>query len=679
MNQARDDAGLVAAGLDVAFNTPSGPLEALRDVEFAIAPGTILGLVGESGSGKSTLAYAILQYLPQAKITARELALGGRDLRALSAAALREIRGRAIGIVYQDPSTALNPTLPLGEQLAESVQRAGNFSGDALLEEQRALLTRVGLPDPDFIMKRFPHEVSGGEKQRVLIAMAIAARPRLLIFDEPTTALDATTAAGILDLVRDLARGSGAAVLFISHDLGTISRIADRVAVIYAGRIVERGPVEQVLRRPLHPYTRMLIASAPNPFAPSPTRRLVTYAAGAEDPRKSRGCAFAARCPFAEPACREAVPALIGESGAACRRLDAIAGAVLPADRGAEATSRAEGSHELLRVEDLTVEYGRRSLLQQLTGDPGDKVSAVDGVSFAVADGETVGLVGESGCGKSTLARALVGLTPFRGRIALAGEHVDATTRPSSAYRRAAQIVFQQPDSSLNPRHSVGASISRPLKLYRGLSGAGLDRAVGDWLERVRLPREYAKRHPHALSGGEKQRVAIARAFAAEPRLVICDEITSSLDVSVQAAILNLLLDLQAEHGTAFLFISHDLNLIRQIADRILVMYLGRVVEERRVIAGDVAPPMHPYAEALLAAVPVPDPTIAARRVRLEGPLPSPKNPPPGCRFATRCPRRIGDVCDTPPPQRVTPDGGHIACHHDLATLAATPPLWRRA
>jgi peptide/nickel transport system ATP-binding protein len=673
-------AGLAISGLSVEYRTRRGRMRVLDDVELAIAPGETLALVGESGSGKSTLAYAIMRYLPRnGAIVAGKIALGADDLVAADAALLGALRGKRIGMVYQDPATALNPALRLGDQLIEVIERHTDATATAARQRALQLLEMVRLPDPAFIMARFPHEVSGGEKQRVLIAMAFACEPPLLLFDEPTTALDATTAAGILDLIRVLQARTRAAILFISHDLGTVARVANRVAVIYGGRIVETGPVEDVLRRPQHMYTRMLLASVPNPTRVAERKRLASFAGFAPDLHEPpAGCAFAPRCPLAEPACGEARPPLrpSGSQLSACRRsaeVGAWRGAALaPGDSSAAPEDRGA----LLAVRELSVDYARESLIARLLGRAPERVSAVSAVSLELRRGEILGLVGESGCGKSSLARALVGLLPFRGEVRL-GERVFADARAmDAAYRRQVQIVFQHPDQSLNPRMRVGDIVARPMILYEGRDARAARAGVEAMLERVRLPRSYARRFPHELSGGEKQRVAIARAFVARPLLVICDEVTSGLDVSVQASILNLLVELQRECGSAILMISHDLNLVQHFADRIAVMYLGRRVELRPV-NGLATPPLHPYSEALLSSVPLPDIALEARAIRLTGPLPSPKNPPAGCRFHTRCPLVRAECAATPPPE-IDAGGEHrILCHLGLAELAAAPPLWR--
>ncbi len=676
---------LAVRGLSVGYRTARGLLRVLDGVDLTIPPGMAVGLVGESGSGKSTLAYAIVRYLSHnARMLGGSVILDGEDLLGATDRRLRELRGSALGMVYQDPAAALNPTLRLGEQLTEGLRRHERLDRREAAVRGARLLDMVRLPDPEFIMRRYPHEGSGGEKQRVLIAMAFAGRPRLLIFDEPTTALDATTAAGILDLIRGLQEETGAAVLYITHDLGNVARVAQRVNVIYAGRVVEEGRVGDVLRRPRHPYTRILMASVPNPYRRAERRRLPSFAGLPPDLLSPpAGCIFQDRCPFVEDRCRtDPVPLpAAGEHRAACVRVEESAGRPLSPQRSrAVVRDERTAGEPLLQARGLGVEYGRRSLLEQILRVPAERVHALTDVDLAVGRGETVGLVGESGCGKSTLARALVGLAAFRGTIRMGGTEIRTPADMHAAYRRAVQIVFQHPDLSLNPRMTVGRIVGRPMQLHEKLSGRELDNRVGALLEEVRLPPRYARRRPHELSGGEKQRVAIARAFGPRPALVICDEITSGLDVSVQASILNLLADLQDRLGTAYLFISHDLNLVQHLADRIVVMYLGRVVELRATAGDRLVPPFHPYTEALLSAVPVPEPGLEARRVRPEGPLPSPKDPPPGCCFTTRCPRRLGPECDRERPSLVEIGAGHrLACHLPLSELAAVEPIWRRA
>jgi peptide/nickel transport system ATP-binding protein len=525
----------------LAYRTGEGMVQALANVDLSIARGRTLGLVGESGSGKSSIAWAILRYLPaNAHEGGGRILLSGEDLRAKTRQQVADIRGRRIGIVFQDPSTSLNPTLMLGRQIAEVLIRHRGLTEKQALAEGEALLARTGIARPAEMMRRYPHQASGGEKQRVVIATAFACNPECIVFDEPTTALDIVTARQIQDLFVRLQEDTGVAALYISHDLALVSRIAHDVAVIHRGAIVESGPAARIFGAPREAYTRMLIAAVPRP-----DRRLV-------DSR--------------------------------------------PPD----------GAQQLLGLESLTVRYGERSLLSRLLGRAQEQVVGARDIGFSVRTGEILGIVGESGSGKSTIARAIAGLNEFSGRLTLGDRSFSGRGALDRAYRRAAQIIFQNPDASLNPRQRVRDSLSRPLKLYGIARGrAEIDRRVRELLAQVLLPPEFARRYPHQLSGGEKQRVAIARAFAAEPRLVLCDEITSSLDVSVQASIARLLVDLQARTGTTCLFITHDLNLVRQLAHTIAVMYRGELVDLFPVGAAD-APDRHPYTRTLLDAVPVP-------------------------------------------------------------------------
>jgi peptide/nickel transport system ATP-binding protein len=509
------------------YVTAAGPVRVLHDISLKIAPGEVLGLVGESGSGKSSLAWALMRHLPgNAREVAGSLRLGDIDLRRVSPRELTRIRGRRLGMVFQDPSTSLNPTLSIGAQITEALIRHRGLKSreaDALAIE---LLGRVDLNNPAAIMRRYPHEISGGEKQRVIIATAFGCRPDVILFDEPTTALDVITGARILELFARLRQDTGVAALYISHDLALVTRVADRVAVLKRGHLVEQAPATEIFRAPRHADTRALVDAVPRW-----ERRLVH-----DQPR----------------------------------------------------------GDILLAASDIEVQYGRASLFRHAP-PPATRKIGLD-----VRSSEILGLVGESGSGKSSMARALTGLARFSGRISFDQQVINDARDMSAAYRRDVQIIFQHPDSSLNPRHKVGEILSRPLKLYGG-NLADVPRQ----LDQVRLPSSYANRWPHQLSGGEKQRVAIARAFAARPKLVICDEITAPLDVSVQAQIIELLLALRTETGTAFLFITHDLNLIRQIAHRIAVMRRGEMVDLLAIEDFD-ADHVHPYTRELMAASPVP-------------------------------------------------------------------------
>jgi peptide/nickel transport system ATP-binding protein len=526
------------AGYTLDYRTRQGDVRALEDVTLAVGRGEVVGLVGESGSGKTTLAWAAMRYLaPNAVERGGTLRLGGTDLRALSRRDLTALRGRRLGMVFQDPSTSLNPTLTLGRQITEVLEQHRGLHPAAARQEAEAMFARVGLRDPAAMLRRYPHEASGGEKQRVVIATAFASRPDCIIFDEPTTALDVVTARQILDLFRELQAETGVASLYISHDLAVVSGIAQRVAVIHRGRIVEQGPTRDVFGTPAHDYTRALLAAVPKP-----EERLTD--------------------------------------------------------------TRPQPGPPLVEAEGVTVRYGRPTLLSGLFGRKAAGVVGAADVTLSVQPGEVLGIVGESGSGKSTMARALTGLAAFDGRLAFAGRRVAGLSDMRRDYRRDVQIVFQHPDSSLNPRQRVREILARPLRLYGDPERRPPEEAVRALLAAVGLPPDFADRFPHELSGGQKQRVAIARAFAPRPKLVICDEVTSSLDVSVQAAVVRLLVRLQRDSGAACLFITHDINLVRQIAHRIAVMHRGRLVETIAVEDLATAGPRHAYTAQLMAAVP---------------------------------------------------------------------------
>ena len=515
-------------GYCLDYVTREGRQRVLQDVTLSVEPGEVLGLVGESGSGKTSLAWAIMRHLPG---NAREapsgsLRLGDTDLRAASSLALETIRGRRMSMVFQDPSTALNPTLSIGRQVSEVLVRHRGLSERDAWQAATEALAHVELRDPAGLMKRYPHEASGGEKQRVVIATAFACQPELIVFDEPTTALDVITGARILELFGRLRAETGVAALYISHDLALVARVADRVAILDKGRIVEEAPADRIFTAPLHEYTRRLVAAVPRP-----EHRLVTDQ-------------------------------------------------VQP--------------QELLRSERIAVRYHRKRLFRPAPPP------ATDHVTLDIRRGEILGIVGESGSGKSSIARALTGLVDYDGAITLEGKRIDSVQAMDRAYRRAVQIVFQHPDSSLNPRQTVADILARPLRLYGGDASK-----IPALLEEVRLPASYARRYPHQLSGGEKQRVAIARAFAAKPDLVICDEITAPLDVSVQASVVDVLLRLREANGTAYLLISHDLNLIRQVAHRIVVMKAGEIVDHLDMAMLERGE-LHSYTRELIAASPIP-------------------------------------------------------------------------
>ncbi|WP_027350985.1 dipeptide ABC transporter ATP-binding protein [Halotalea alkalilenta] len=522
------------------YQTGRSTLRVLDDISLDISAGEVVGLVGESGSGKSSLAWAIMRHLAgNARERGGQLRLDGEDLRGLSSSRLQALRGSRLAMIFQDPSAALNPTLSIGEQVAEVLVRHQGLSLREAWARGVALLGGVELKSPEAMMRRYPHELSGGEKQRVLISTAFACRPRCLIFDEPTTALDVISAAQILALFTRLREETGVSALYISHDLALVSRVADRVAILERGRLVESAPAATIFSAPAHEYTRRLVSAVPDP-----ARRLI------DQPPAS-------------------------------------------------ATA-------LLEIHKLGVSYGRPGFVDRLFGRASETTQALRELTMTLSPAEVVGVVGESGSGKSSLAKALVGLTPFAGEIRFEGRVLSNAAGMNRAYRRQVQMVFQHPDASLNPRQRIGEQLARPLRLYGLAPGESEKHAVARWLEEVRLPAEFASRYPHELSGGQKQRVAIARAFAARPALVICDEITAALDVSVQATVIELLLELRKRHGTAYLFITHDLNLVRQIAHRIAVMYRGDLVEMIDAATLDARGASHPYTRALLEAVPRP-------------------------------------------------------------------------
>jgi peptide/nickel transport system ATP-binding protein len=641
--------------------------EVLRGISFSIAPGESFGLVGESGCGKSTAAMAAMRYLAgNGRISGGSIEVDGKDLVSLSDGDLRQLRARTVSMVYQDPTRALNPSLTVGRQISEVFEIGGAAKGEAR-ERSEAALRRVQIADPASVLSRYPHQLSGGMAQRVVIAMALAVNPKLLILDEPTTALDATVEAEVLDLVAELREQSSAAVLFISHNLGVIAKMCDRVGVLYAGAMVEEGTAREVFEDPRHPYTVGLLRCIPRRGQRKDHGRLDTIPGFLPPPGAVLpGCVFVDRCAIARDRCRTDPPPAYDIGGGRESRCHYHEEAPsLPRQTPADVAMPAV-NHEgtpILRADNLAKTFKQG----------GHDVHALAGVSAALWPGETLGLVGESGSGKTTFARVVLGITsPDDGGSLQLDGHVLAARvgKRSDDDVRSLQIVFQNPDSALNRSHTVRRLVGRALSRLSGLSGAKREERLRELTESVRLQERYLGVRPSALSGGLKQRVAIARAFAGDPRLVVCDEPTSALDVSVQAAILNLLADLQREQRTSYLFISHDLGVVRYLSDRIAVLYLGRLMEigpAEEVFAG----PHHPYTEALLSAIPSLD--GERERIRLSGDIPSAADPPSGCVFHTRCPRRLGSgICETeePPLADVAP-GRQMRCHIPLEELRA--------
>jgi peptide/nickel transport system ATP-binding protein len=664
---------LEVGALNVDYRVRGVWREVLRGISFTVERGGAYGLVGESGCGKSTAALAAIRYLPRnGRVRSGSIRVAGEDVLALRGADLRRYRGDVVSMVYQNPGTALNPAIRVGKQLAE-VFTARGTGRDEARERSLAMLRQVQIADPASVMERYPHQLSGGMQQRVVIAMALGVDPALLILDEPTTGLDATVEAEVLDLITNLQADFHTAVLFISHNLGVIRKMCSRVGVLYAGEMVEEGTAEQVLHDPRHPYTVGLLRCIPRGGVRKDHGRLDTIPGylppiGADLP----GCVFADRCALAEDICRNEKPESfpVGRGHVSrCffhERAQELPRAMAADLEGAGLVDRR--GEPLIDIDDLGKIFRQHNV----------SVHALGGVSAAIWPGETLGLVGESGCGKTTFARALLGIVePTKGSVGLDGR----TLAPTLAKRtredvRALQIVFQNPDSALNRRHTVRRILRRSLKQLAHITGKAADERIRVLSAAVRLPDRAILQRPAQLSGGQKQRVAIARAFAGEPRLVVCDEPTSALDVSVQAAILNLLVELQTERHTAYLFISHDLGVVRYLADRIAVLYLGRLMElgTAEVVFGG---PHHPYTEALLSAVPTID-GEQRERIRLEGEIPSAADPPTGCVFHTRCPRKLGAICESEEPPLVEVEPAHyMRCHipiEELRQLQLTRP-----
>ena len=668
---------LLVDRLSVAYRRREGAFPVVSDVSFRIDAGEAYGLVGESGCGKTTIAMAVMHYLPSnAEIPSGRIAFRGQDLLAASEAELLRLRGDRIAIVYQDPGSALNPSLTVGRQIEEVFHFHARLGKAEAREAASDMLGRVQISDPSGILRRYPHELSGGQQQRVMFAMALATRPDLLVLDEPTTGLDATVEAEVLDLVEQLRASFGAAILFISHNLGIVARVCERVGVLYAGRLIEEGQARTLFADPRHPYTLGLTRCVPRAGMRKHRSRLDPIPGALPSPGSMPpGCVYSPRCPLARDRCWQEAPSLLAAGSTRLSRCffhqEVPQLPPPPADEvvGPDAAA-AEGAG--LVLDDFSKHYRR---------DGVDTV-ALAGVSLSVRHGEALGVVGESGSGKSTLARCIVGLVePSGGAASLDGRRLPGRSEQRDAeVRRQIQIVFQNPDTALNPSHTVGRILRRAVRLLSGLRpGPALEERIGALAASVRLSPQHLELRPSSLSGGLKQRVAIARAFAGNPSLVLCDEPTSALDVSVQAAILNLLVDLQALEGVSYVFISHDLGMVRYIADRIAVMYLGEIVEIGPANA-IFDPPNHPYTEALISAMPGIGDDGGTARIRLTGTMPSPSRRPGGCPFHTRCPRYLGAICkERMPPWQQASHLHRYLCHIPPADLAAAQHERRQA
>ncbi len=673
-----DDKNVVLSACNLRMGFASGAgasrrvLVAVDGVDLELIAGETLALLGESGCGKSATALSLLRLLPAAgRILSGEVRFDGRDLLQLPEAEMRAVRGGGMAMIFQEPATSLNPVLTVGRQIGEVLERHLKLTGAAVEQQALELLKAVGIADAQRRLTEYPFQLSGGMKQRVMIAIALAGNPRLLIADEPTTALDVTIQAQILDLLRRLQAERGMGMLLITHDLGVVARMAHRVGVMYAGEIVEEAPRDSFFSIPLHPYTQKLFAALPDM-----TRRhaRLETIVGQVPPLHSMppGCRFAARCPQAWERCRNESPAWTDQGhGHRVRCHWVVEGRHAgdsrnPEVRGTDRPPAFAGAMveeaELLNVVDLRVHFPiRRGFLQRTVGH----VKAVDGVSLELARGRTLALVGESGCGKTTVGKAILQLIkPTDGSAALDGKELTRLTRSElRPLRRRMQMIFQDPFASLNPRMSVGEIITEGMNALRVIGQAGEQAtAIAVLLQQVGLAADAAQRYPHEFSGGQRQRIAIARALAVQPELIVCDEPTSALDVSVQAQILNLLKSLQDELGLAYLFITHNFAVVEYLAHEVAVMYLGRIVE-RGLVDEVLRSPRHPYTQALLSAVPNPRVDGGQEIIRLAGETPSPANPPQGCHFHPRCPR-VTEVCRTSYPEKSALSATHsVRCH----------------
>ncbi len=681
-NGHNPDAPLIQLeNLAVTFHTPRGAFRAVRDASLEIARGETLGLVGESGCGKSTVAFAMMKYLPDSAQVEGSIRFEGTDISDFSDSDLRELRGNRIAMVYQDPLTSLNPSMRVGPQIEEALKLHMDMDVEAAQRRVVELFENVGLADPERIGRRYPHQLSGGMQQRVVIAMALACDPHLLIMDEPTTGLDVTTEATILDLIVELKDRVNAGILFVSHNLGVIARVADRVAVMYAGEIVEEAPAHDLFKNPSHPYTAGLLSCVPQPPDDDGVERQLRNIPGSvfdAQMEQTNSCLFAPRCPISNETCVGSSPSLtsIGSNGhiARCFYHDEVDDSIWGDLHERVAKSQSETATPALFAKDLRKFYGGGRKKYILFGPPvRPPVRALVDVDMSVDGGRTLGIVGESGSGKSTAARAIVGLeSKDRGVLQLRGQQLEGDVEDRTEEQRSAmRMVFQNPTASLNPKLPIKHAINRALRKFAGVRQRDIRERSEELMTAVGLDPMYLDRLPSELSGGQQQRVALASAFAANPDLVVADEAVSALDVSVQAQVLNLLEQRQRETGNAYVFITHDLGVVRYVSDDILVLYAGHVAEygpSKAVLSS----PSHPYTEALLSAAPVPDPDAEPTHIRLEGSVPTLRSAFKGCFFAGRCPRKIGDICDTePPPQQQGPGGeSHsINCHIPVEEL----------
>ncbi|MAJ66615.1 MAG: ABC transporter ATP-binding protein [Candidatus Pelagibacter sp.] len=659
--------------LSIGFKSQNGDqVSILRNITTNIRKGETVGIVGESGSGKSTLALAMMGYIKSGLFTiSGECLFKSLDLLNMSSKQLEEIRGRKIAMIPQNAGQALTPNLKIGYQIEEALILHTNFTKHEREEKISELLNKVRLPSPKVMALRYPHELSGGQQQRVAVAMALAGNPELLLLDEPTTGLDVTTQAHVLELLKDIAKDAGTSMVYVSHDLGAIAQVCDRVIVMYAGEIVLEGPVRKILKEPIHPYTYGLLKSIPKLSLSG----LPDSMPGSQPQpgHIGEGCAFYDRCDFSDSKCKNNIPNLeyVSDIDTSVRCFNyAELNSKINEQKINNQLNEEIKINEILNLDGVSISYAKQGILDQFLNKVTDPNPTVKGIDININKGETIALVGESGSGKSTILKSIAGLKKTKdGQITFDKEKIlsgDLKNR-SSEDLRSIQLIFQNPDESLNPNHTVEQILSQPLKLYFGLTGSELKSRIIELLEKVRLGSFYMNRYPRQLSGGEKQRVAVARAFAAKPDIILCDEVTSALDVSVQAAVLDLLKKLKEDSGTTYIFVSHDLAVVKAISDRVAVLYQGRLCEigpSKNVYQF----PSHPYTEVLLGAVLEPDPDIKPKLVAED--IVEEKPPEKGCCFQGRCPRIIGEKCKIEvPPWQIGENGNAIRCHIDIDDL----------
>ena len=659
--------------LSIGFKSKKGEeILILKNITTNIKKGETVGIVGESGSGKSTLALAMMGYVKQGLYTVGgECEYNNNNLLEMKNRDLEKIRGRKIAMIPQNAGQALTPNLKIGYQIDEALQLHTNFNKDERDKKISELLNKVRLPSPDTMALRYPHELSGGQQQRVAVAMALAGTPDLLFLDEPTTGLDVTTQAHVLELLNFIAKDTGTSMVYVSHDLGAIAQVSDRIIVMYSGEIVLEGPSRSILKKPIHPYTHGLLKSIPKLALAG----LPDSMPGSQPQPGSinSGCSFFDRCNFAEKKCKNSSPELeyIGdlETSVRCFNYKSL----IEDNSKSNQISKDQKiikKNEILKLSNVSISYAKQKLIDQILNRITDKNPTVKDINIDINKGETLALVGESGSGKSTILKSIAGLLRTKDGIIRFDQDRDLSSNvkergPNDL--RAIQLIFQNPDESLNPNHTVEEILAQPLKLYFALKGDELKNNIIDLLQKVRLGEFYMTRYPRQLSGGEKQRVAVARAFAAKPDIILCDEVTSALDVSVQAAVLNLLQKLKEDFGTTYIFVSHDLAVVKAISDRVAVLYQGRLCEVGP--SKDVYQfPSHPYTEVLLGAVLEPDPDIKPKLVAED--IVEENPPEKGCCFQGRCPRILGDICKNEiPPWQIAESGNAIRCHIDIKTL----------